>query len=190
MVPGHFPVPTGHGLRYSSLFTPALLHGQSRGRWLRPVRNIAARCLPGFLSLPWQVSAQPSPFAVATPGRSPGMAHPCRIGATDACRHAGRRSPVAERLRAWRPCPRQREGARDRFGRPHFSIATLTGVCLWIGIIAVMAPFKVHFVVGVCHCLDPAACCSGGARAWRPCAARAACWFSAGLPCALRSAAG
>ena len=29
---------------------------------------------------------------------------------------------------------------------PHFAIATLTGICLWIGIIAATAPFKVHFV--------------------------------------------
>ena len=29
---------------------------------------------------------------------------------------------------------------------PHFAITTLTGVCIWIGIIAITAPLKVHYV--------------------------------------------
>ena len=29
---------------------------------------------------------------------------------------------------------------------PHFAVATLTGVCIWIGITAIMAPLKVHYL--------------------------------------------
>ena len=42
-------------------------------------------------------------------------------------------------MRAW-----QSQGATA--DAPHFAVATLTGVCLWIGIIAIAAPLKVHYV--------------------------------------------
>ena len=59
---------------------------------------------------------------------------------------------------------------------PHFAVATLTGVCLWIGLISMTAPFKVHYATVYAAALILPLLC-GGAPPLRRWGARGACWY-------------